>query len=160
MSDEEEDDDEDDEEEDSDDDEEDNFNHYELLNNKVGKEFVEQLFKNKNSDDLEDETLKYFSSLSNKDRQGALDKLKEINNFQNKDKPMLFQIMSLDLPISQKHHILKNYITVASSKYGNNKLKDWVDSVMQIPFGQFKGTNLDSIKPEYRDWETDRKSVV
>jgi hypothetical protein len=31
--------------------------------------------------------------------------------------------MSLDLPIEQKNHILKNYLTIATSRSENNKLK-------------------------------------
>jgi len=118
-----------------------------LLNNKMCKEFLEQMYRGKNQD-MEDESIKYFSNLPNKDRKIALQKLKDINDYQNKDKPILFQIMGLDLPVAQKNHILKNYITVSTSRFEQNKLKQWVDSVMNIPFGVYKGTNLDSIKPE------------
>jgi hypothetical protein len=143
-----------DEEDDKDDDEEDDedeeeYNHHTQITSKMGKEFIEQLYRGKGSPhDLEDETLKYFTSMTNKDRKNALDKLKEINNYENKDKPVIFQIMELDLPVAQKNHILKNYMTIATSRYENNKLKQWVDGVMQIPFGKYKGINLDSIKPE------------
>jgi len=121
-----------------------------FLNNKIGKEFIEQLHKGKSngSGDIEDESLKYFANLSNKDRKDALVKLKELNDFKNTDKPVLFQIMGLDLKLDQKNHILKNYITIATSRYENNKLKQWVDSVMTIPFGKYKGINLTSIKTE------------
>ena len=121
-----------------------------FLNNKIGKEFIEQLHKGKSNGagDIEDESLKYFANLSNKDRKDALVKLKELNDFKNTDKPVLFQIMGLDLKLDQKNHILKNYITIATSRYENNKLKQWVDSVMTIPFGKYKGINLTSIKTE------------
>ncbi len=143
-------DDEDEEDEDDEDEEdEDEYNHHTQITSKMGKEFIEQLYRGKGSPhDLEDETLKYFTSMTNKDRKNALDKLKEINNYENKDKPVIFQIMELDLPVAQKNHILKNYMTIATSRYENNKLKQWVDGVMQIPFGKYKGINLDSIKPE------------
>jgi endopeptidase La len=39
-------------------------------------------------------------------------------------------------------------MSIVTSRSENNKLKQWVDSVMTIPFGKYKGTNLDSIKPE------------
>jgi ATP-dependent Lon protease len=140
---------EDDEEDDEDDEEEEDYNPRNQITSKMGKEFIEQLYKGKSSShDLEDDTLKYFTSLTNKERKTALDKLKEINNYENKDKPAIFRIMELDLPVAQKNHILKNYMTIATSRFENNKLKQWVDGVMQIPFGQYKGTNLDSIKPE------------
>ena len=44
--------------------------------------------------------------------------------------------MNLDLPLAQKNHILKNYVTVTTSRGENNKLRQWVDSVMQLPFGK------------------------
>jgi hypothetical protein len=65
TSDEEEEDEEGDEEEDT----EDNFRNYKSnLVDKVGKEFIEQLYRGKGSNELEDETLKYFCNLSNKER--------------------------------------------------------------------------------------------
>jgi len=140
------DDDDDDEEDEEEEEEEEIYNNKEMLNNKMAKEFIEQLYKGKNSNDLEDITLKYFSNLSKRDRKESLSKLKEINDFQNNDKPVLFQIMGLDLALSQKNHILKNYLQVATSRFENNKLKSWVDNVMQIPFGKFVGTNLNTIK--------------
>ena len=151
--DEEDEDDEDDDDDDDDDDEDERkYNHSkknkELLHTKIGKEFIEQLYRGKGGNELEDETLKYFSNLSNKDRKDALGKLKDINNFQSKDKPTLFHIMGLDLPLAQKNHILKNYIQIATSRFENNKLKGWVDSVMQIPFGKHMGTDLKSIKTD------------
>lgn len=142
--DEEEDDEEDDEEEEDEEDED--YDSSQLLNNKVGKEFIEQIYRGRgSSNDMEDETLKYFSQLSEKDRMKALNDLKEINNYQNKDKPILFRIMNLNIPIEQKHHILKNYISASTSRH-NEKLQQWVDAVMQIPFGEHKGINLSSLK--------------
>jgi endopeptidase La len=115
---------------------------------KMGRDFINQLYQGKKVNNLEEESIKYFSLMSHKDRETTLDNLKEINNYENKDKPVVFQIMELDLPVVQKNHLFKNYMTVASSRYDNNKLKQWVDSAMQIPFGKFKGINLNSIKTE------------
>jgi ATP-dependent Lon protease len=119
--------------------------------NKLGRELMEQVYKNKNgsfSNEFEDESLKYFNNLSNRERKDVITKIKDINNYQNSEKPVLFQIMNFDLPLPQKNQILKNYLTVATSRSEQNKLKQWVESVMQIPFGKYKGINLDSIKPE------------
>jgi len=146
---------EDDEEEDGDDDEEyreydeEEYNFHNKVTTKLGKEFIKQLYRGKGSPhDLENETVKYFTSMNNKERKNTLNKLKEINNYENNDKPIIFQIMELDLPISQKNHILKNYLTVATSRSDNSKLNQWVESVIKIPIGKYKGINLNSIKPE------------
>ena len=138
------DDDDDDKNKDNDDD-----NKYNKNTSKMGKEFIKQLYKKKGSTrDLEDESLKYFGSMTNKDRKYALSKLKEINNYENNDKPIIFQIMELDLPVSQKNYILKNYMTIATSRFENIKLNEWVENVIKIPIGKYKGINIDSIKPK------------
>jgi hypothetical protein len=54
--------------------------------------------------------------------------------------------MELPLPIGQKNHILKNYTSLATSRYPDNKLKTWFDALMTVPFGKYRGINLDSIK--------------
>jgi endopeptidase La len=132
--------------------EDDNRNDNRYAKNKLVKDFFEQLTKNKNGNfggnDFEDESRKYLLKLNNKEQKEALKKITEINNYHTNEKPLVFQIMNVDLPISQKNQILKNYLTVATSRFEQNKLKQWVESVMQIPFGKFKGVNLDAIKPE------------
>ncbi len=136
------DDDEDEYDENEDDEDDDNKSN---LNKKVGKDFVHQIFKSKNDDD-EEEIMKYYTNLSDSERNLALKQINEINAYQAGDKPILFQIMELPLPICQKNHILKNYTTLATSRYPDNKLKTWFDALMTVPFGKYKGTSLDSIK--------------
>ena len=125
------------------------YNFRNKVTTKLGKEFIKQIYRGKGSSrELEDETLKFFTSMNNKDRKNTLDKLKEITNYENNDKPIVFQIMELDLPISQKNYILKNYITIATSRSENSKLSQWIESVLKIPIGKYKGINFNSIKPE------------
>jgi len=128
-----------------DDDDEDLDDDNSILNKKVGRDFVHQIFKTKNEDD-EEEIMKYYTNLNDTDKNEALEKIKEINSYQAGDKPILFQIMELPLPIGQKNHILKNYTSLATSRYPDNKLKTWFDALMTVPFGKYKGINLDSIK--------------
>ncbi len=116
-----------------------------ILNKKDGREFVHQIFRSKDEDD-EEEILKYYSKLPDNEKNQALTQIKEINAYQAGDKPILFQIMELPLPIGQKNHILKNYTTLATSRYPDNKLKTWFDALMTVPFGKYKGVSLDSIK--------------
>ena len=116
-----------------------------IINKKNDREFVSQIFKSRNEDD-EDTILKYFSKLSSKEKTEALATIKSINNYQATDKPILFKIMELPLPLSQKNHILKNYTELANSRLPENKLRTWFDSLMTIPFGQYKGINLTNLK--------------
>ncbi len=139
----------DDDDDDDDDDQEEETEEFKsnksILNKKDGRDFVHQIFRSKDEDD-EEEILKYYTKLSDNERNQALTQIKEINAYQAGDKPILFQIMELPLPISQKNHILKNYTTLATSRYPDNKLKTWFDALMTIPFGKYKGVSLDSIK--------------
>ena len=138
-------DDDDNEEEDDDNEEDDDDNDASGSNNKDGCDFVSQIFKSKSEDD-ENIILKYFSKLSPNEKLNALENIKSINSYQSIDKPILFKIMEIPLPISQKNMILKNYTELATSSQPENKLKTWFDSLMTIPFGQYKGINLTEIK--------------
>ena len=125
---------------------EDDYNHSGLLISKLGRDFIDQLYGGKNNFGTEEEALAYFSSLNNEDKNKSLEKLKEINSYQAKNKPMIFRIMDLNLPLDQKNHILKNYLSIVTSRSDNNKLKQWIDAVMTIPFGIYKGINIKSLK--------------
>ncbi len=115
-------------------------------NRREANEFVQQIFKSR-EDDNEDEIIQHYLKLSEKERNESLKHIKEINSYQAGTKPILFQIMDMPLPIGQKNHILKNYISLASSRHPENKLKTWFNALMTIPFGKYKGINLTSIKP-------------
>ncbi len=114
---------------------------------KESKDFIHQIFKNQ-EDEGEDEIVKYYSKLPEKERKEIMAHIKEINNFQSGNKPILFQIMEMPLSIAQKNHILKTYTTLMSSRFPEKKLRAWFDALMTIPFGKYKGTNLSEIKPK------------
>ncbi len=115
--------------------------------NKESKDFIHQIFKNQ-EDEGEDEIVKYYSKLPEKERKEIMAHIKEINNFQSGNKPILFQIMEMPLSIAQKNHILKTYTTLMSSRFPEKKLRAWFDALMTIPFGKYKGINLNDIKPK------------
>ncbi len=114
---------------------------------KESKDFIHQIFKNQ-EDEGEDEIVKYYSKLPDKERKEIMAHIKEINNYQSGDKPILFQIMEMPLSIGQKNHILKTYTTLMSSRFPEKKLRAWFDALMTIPFGKYKGINLNEIKPK------------
>lgn len=114
---------------------------------KESKDFIHQIFKNQD-DDNEEEIVKYFSKLPENERTEIMTHIKEINNYQSSDKPILFQIMEMPLSISQKNHILKTYTTLMSSRFPEKKLRAWFEALMTIPFGKHKGINLNEIKPK------------
>lgn len=109
------------------------------------KEFLELVYKN-DTNDIDEVLLKYYSKLPVRERANVMNNIKDIKNFQSNVKPMLFQIMELPLPMNQKNHVLKAYNTLTNSRHNDNKLRNWFDSLMTIPFGKYKGINLDSIE--------------
>jgi endopeptidase La len=112
---------------------------------KESVEFMEQLFKSR-TENSEDELLNYFHSLPAPDKKQALTQIKEINNYKSSKKHIVFDVMNLPLPLSQKNHILKQWISLTTSRYPENKLKNWFESLMNIPFNMYKGINLTSLK--------------
>jgi endopeptidase La len=109
------------------------------------KEFLELVYKN-DTNDIDEVLLKYYSKLPVRERANVMNNIKDIKNFQSNVKPMLFQIMELPLPMNQKNHVLKAYNTLTNSRHNDNKLRNWFESLMTIPFGKYKGINLDSIE--------------
>ena len=103
------------------------------------KEFVKKIFKctsQYSDDDIE----KYYTSTPDSDKYEKA--LTELQQYQTSDKPQIFKIMDMPLPISQKNNILKQYTNLINSRFSENKLKTWFDSVMTIPFNIYKGINL------------------
>ena len=107
------------------------------------EELFKLIYKSRDNDD---EISDYYSKLSTKEKQDTIDMITEVKNYQNGTKPVLFQIMEMPLQMNQKNQILKNYTTLTSSRFPDNKLRNWFDSLMTIPFGKYKGINMDSIK--------------
>ena len=138
-------DDEDEDDEENNDDDEDDRNN--IITNKESNKFFNQIFKSQNNDN-EDKILKYYNNLPKNECNQIMTQIKEINNFNTKNKPILFQIMEMPLCVSQKNHIIKTYTTLMSSRFPENKLQAWFDALMTVPFGQYKGINLKNIKPK------------
>jgi endopeptidase La len=139
------DDDDDSDDDDEEEEEEERYTPVTNLSRKDEKEFLDLVYKNEN-DDIDEVLLKYYSTLPVRERTNVMNNIKDIKNFQTNVKPMLFQIMELPLPMNQKNHVLKAYNTLTNSRHNDNKLRNWFDSLMTIPFGKYKGINLDSIE--------------
>lgn len=117
-----------------------------VLNTEQNNEFMNELIKT-SATDSNNILFEYFSSLTKKDKDKNLKMLKEINGYYSNDKPLLFKIIMLDIPLSQKNYILKKYLGLVASRGESTKLKNWIDSVMTIPFGVYKGTDSKTYTP-------------
>ena len=74
------------------------------------EEFMKEVFKNNNDD--EKDIIDFYDNLTSKQKQETLNKIREINNYLNEDKPIIFRIMELPLPTSQKNYIIRQYSTL------------------------------------------------
>jgi ATP-dependent Lon protease len=82
---------------------------------------------------------KYFKNMDISDQQKILKKLKEVNEFDNVEKPYRLSLLESDIPVPFKAQALKkinilNYMEPGSGEY--YKIKQWVDTFMRIPFGK------------------------
>ena len=111
-------------------------------NNRKSSEFINEMFRLSRSKNDEKDIASYYSSLPVDERDSVFSQLKDINDYQNIDKPKVFQIMEYPIPLSQKNHILKNYVSILNSHFPDNKLRTWFDNLMSIPFGKYKGIDL------------------
>lgn len=82
---------------------------------------------------------KYFKDMNVDNQRKILQKLKEVNQFTNVDKPYRLSLIESDIPVPFKAAALKkinilNYMDPGSGEY--YKIKQWVDTFMRIPFGK------------------------
>ena len=82
---------------------------------------------------------KYFKDMNLDNQRKILQKLKEVNQFTNVDKPYRLSLIESEIPIPFKAAALKkinilNYMDPGSGEY--YKIKQWVDTFMRIPFGK------------------------
>ncbi len=114
---------------------------------KIKEEFVKEtteIFKNNKNLDGRERIVKYFNDLKDKQKNIELGKIKEINNYNNNDKPLFFKIINYPLDVGQRNHILNTYSSLL--KNTDEKLQTWFDSLIKIPFGEYKGISLTTIK--------------
>lgn len=149
---EEEDEDDDDDDEDYDEAEEDEIDYYEIKNTgndrKINKQFMAELTKTENTGNQKDEIMHYFCSLDNDYKKILIDNFKKVNNCLDSDIPVLFRILNMPVPDTTKKSLLNKLIRINTSYGEVGKLKTWLDNVMKIPFGIYKGININSIKPK------------
>jgi endopeptidase La len=89
--------------------------------------------------------LAYFKKLSDEEKQNYLDNIKEIKDEHRVDKPKILKVIESSNSLNNKSVILNKLqrfdsLTPFSGEYF--KLKNWVDGIVQIPFGVYKDTPI------------------
>ena len=88
---------------------------------------------------------KYFKTMKLENQKKVIAQLKEVNNYSKVEKPYRLQLLDSDIPVTYKSTALKkintlNYMDPGSGEY--YKIKQWVDTFMNIPFGKTKQLSL------------------
>jgi ATP-dependent Lon protease len=104
---------------------------------------LKKISKTANGANSTNDIIDYFKDLDEEKKDQSMKQLTEIIK-ENTDKmPYLFKILQAPINNSTKKTILSKIFT--SSMFGSKNRK-WVEDVMKIPFGCYKGLELNSIK--------------
>lgn len=113
--------------------------------NKNTKEY----YKLVNGDEEEKQNngeLTYFKKkCSHKEQLKIMRDLKEINSFNNVDKPYRLTLLESNIPAKYKAVVLQKLKVLRTMEPGDSeyfKLKNWVDGFMRVPFGKYKELNV------------------
>lgn len=109
--------------------------------------FMTQLKKISNiGSSSKDEIMDYFNSMNETIKKETLNKLSEISETNYNNIPYLFRILQCPLDITTKKIIMSKILQQGSNIFDSGKNKKWIDDVMKLPFGVYKGIDLDNIK--------------
>lgn len=108
---------------------------------------------------------KYFETLELEEQTKFLAQMEEINSLTKFDKPQKFKLLDTDIPLHLKACAMKKmemfkYMDTGMSEY--YKLKNWIDTFMEIPFGKYKGlpVSIDDGVEACRDFMTRAKETL
>ncbi len=122
---------------------EDMFIKFEKLSGNT-KKFVDELLSISKNNNNTAEIVDYFKGLNKKEQETSIEQLKNIINDNGNKMPYVFKILQTDIKITTKKLILSKIFT---NSFTSSKNIKWINDVMKIPFGQYKGLDLKSIKP-------------
>ena len=119
------------------------------------KEFIEEFYNDRDSDyEVLDNEYKeiyeyeYFKSLNKNTKIEYLNLLKKLNKFENKSTPFLFRF--LDIPFNNLntqlciYNKIKRLDDMNESDSNYNKLYEWIDNVLKIPFNKIIKLQIDN----------------
>ncbi len=121
---------------------------YDSKDKEINKMFVTEL--NRTMDNVQsskDNIMRYFCNLDNDYKKELIHKFKNVNNCLDNDQPVMFKILNMPVTSQVKKTLLNKLLTINSGLGENNKLRAWLDNIIKLPFGIYKGINIDSMKP-------------
>ena len=106
--------------------------------------FAENLYNINGRSNIINDTLKYYDTLdTNEKKYNTI-----VNNIINVkyDKPYIIRLLNSNIDNRFKKHI----ISMINNAYNDNnaKLNSWIDNVRRLPFGIYKGNNIEDYKSQ------------
>ena len=98
-------------------------------------ELIENNFVNS-----EEDTYDYFHNLQISDKKCYLTQLKEINNINQSNIPLKFKVLNSKMDIKTKSLAINNLNQYFDSDSNGEyvKMEQWINGLIQIPFGNYK----------------------
>ena len=90
--------------------------------------------------------IKYFNNLDNTSKKYTLRTLEDVSRINIDNIPYVFKILNAPLNNDTKRNIIAKIIQSSNNLGESGKSKRWVDDVMKLPFGVYKGIDLDCLK--------------
>jgi len=110
--------------------------------------------------------VRYFKdNMTPEEQLAVLEQLEKIKNYSSIDKPYRLALLESDIPLAIKSCAFKKISSLKTMEPGANeyhKLKNWVDTFMQIPFNKYKGlpvTMADGIDKCHDFMESAKKTL-
>jgi endopeptidase La len=105
--------------------------------------FINQLKQiSHGTNNSKEELVNYFNSMDKTHKTSTIGILNELNSTDNK-MPNLFRILSTPISLSTKKSLISKMLNVSSNLTENGKTRKWLEDAMKIPFGIYKGTDID-----------------
>ncbi len=123
---------------------------------KKGKSKPCKIFSNPDED-------RYFSNLSSKKQEELLLIRNEITQEENIQKPILFKILELSIDKPTKIALYKKYKDLENLENSSNeyyKLKSYIDSLLNIPFGIYNNLNTQNVCDYITESKTKLDEVI
>ena len=113
---------------------------------KLDLEFINSLNSTVGPKSYEDQAFSHFTRFNDEQKRDFLKRFKIVAESIDNTEPVLFKIVNMDLPVEQKNNILSEYMNIENSLGDKSKIKTWLENVMKLPFGKYKGLDLEKLK--------------
>lgn len=109
-------------------------------NKKKSKKNYNKICALMGNEDMNEEYDYFVKNVSNKDQLKYIKQIKHLQKINENQKPMLINVLELDIPEMYKKIMLNKLSTFRGLTTFNNeyfKLKSWIDTFMKIPFNKY-----------------------